>query len=297
MLSTKRTIEYGDTVIMYGGFQNINMVTLEEGKMFDNKRGHFGHDSIVGKKYGDKIDSRSGAVSGSLTVLPVSSGLWTLSCQRRTEILYVPDISLILLRLELQPGSIVVESGTGTGSLSTHILNAIANTGHLYTFEFHKQRAEAAEKTFKQHKMDHLVTVTCRDVCKDGFGLEEGVSNAAFLDLPSPWLAISSAKKILKQCGSLCSFSPCIEQVQKTCEAMRENNFSDITTIECLERPWDVSVTYFSNPTENPPKQKNNLPKKRKRVLNRKEGVLVMKPVVEVRGHTGYLTFAQKKSL
>jgi len=38
----------------------------------------------------------------------------------------------------------------------------------------------------------------------------------------------------------LCSFSPCIEQVQRSCSAMSDNSFTDITTLECLQRALDV---------------------------------------------------------
>jgi tRNA (adenine57-N1/adenine58-N1)-methyltransferase len=39
-----------------------------------------------------------------------------------------------------------------------------------------------------------------RDVCDEGFQLEN-VADAVFLDLPSPWKALESAKKAIKKEG------------------------------------------------------------------------------------------------
>ena len=38
----------------------------------------------------------------------------------------------------------------------------------------------------------------------------------------------------------MCSFSPCIEQVQRTCEKLQAHGFRDIQTTECLARAFDV---------------------------------------------------------
>jgi len=40
--------------------------------------------------------------------------------------------------------------------------------------------------------------------------------------------------------GRLCSFSPCIEQVQRSCSVMHDVGFTDVTTLECLQRVLDV---------------------------------------------------------
>lgn len=70
--------------------------------------------------------------------------------------------------------------------------------------------------------MSSLVTVGVRDIQGEGFPEEFcGRVDSVFLDLPQPWLAIPSAAKMLKPDGTLCSFSPCIEQVQRSCEALR----------------------------------------------------------------------------
>jgi len=53
----------------------------------------------------------------------------------------------------------VIESGTGSGSLSHSFLRTIAPTGHLYTFDFHEQRVEFAKKEFAEHGLGQLVTL------------------------------------------------------------------------------------------------------------------------------------------
>jgi tRNA (adenine57-N1/adenine58-N1)-methyltransferase len=65
------------------------------------------------------------------------------------------------------------------------------------------------------------------------------------LDLPAPWEVIDYAKEALREDGKLCTFSPCIEQIQKTYEALHKANFTDLKMIECLLRPYEVRKTTF----------------------------------------------------
>jgi len=44
------------------------------------------------------------------------------------------DNSAIVFKLELRRGSVVIEAGTGSGSLSCAIAESIGEEGHLYTF-------------------------------------------------------------------------------------------------------------------------------------------------------------------
>lgn len=91
-------------------------------------------------------------------------------------------------------------AGTGSGSLSHAILRTIAPTGHLHTVEFHQQRAETAAQEFREHRVDHLVTVRNQDVCRDGFGVS-GAADAVFLDIPSPWEAVTHARTAMRRRG------------------------------------------------------------------------------------------------
>lgn len=93
-------------------------------------------------------------------MLQPTPDLWTLSLPHRTQIIYTPDISMIIFQLELKPGSIVIESGTGSGSLSHSFLRAIKPLGHLHTFDFHEQRCDIARQEFTSHGLGDYVTVS-----------------------------------------------------------------------------------------------------------------------------------------
>ncbi len=126
----------------------------------------------------------------------------------------------------------VVESGTGSGSLTHSLARTVAPTGHVYTFDFHQHRSETASQEFRSHGLAPVVTASHADACSEtGFGrdleLNGGAADAVFLDLPHPWDAMCNARKVLKKNGRarICSFSPCVEQVQRTAAKMRELGF------------------------------------------------------------------------
>jgi len=244
--SYKEVIEMGDLVIIYVNFNTMYPVYVTETVLskkgvevehiFQTKYGALKVPDLVGKKFGTKVQ----LTRGYAYALHPTPELWTKTLPHRTQILYATDISMILCQLELRPGSVVVESGTGSGSLSHSIIRTIAPTGHLHTFDFHEQRVETARQEFSKHGLGDMVTCISRDVCGNGFNLENK-ADAVFLDLPHPWEAVPHAKTAIKMTGGrICSFSPCIEQVQKTCESLKACGFNEISTLECLLREFQV---------------------------------------------------------
>ncbi|KAJ3099191.1 tRNA (adenine(58)-N(1))-methyltransferase catalytic subunit trmt61a [Phlyctochytrium planicorne] len=236
---SKNPICVGDVVIAYMSPEAMAVVQVAEGQTYNNRYGTFKHDEMIGKGWGSLMYSHN--KKGTIYLLHPTPELWTQVLNHRTQILYMPDISLITAQLGLRPGSIVVESGTGSGSFSHSLARTISPNGRLFTFEFHDQRASTAKVEFETHKLSSIITIECRDVCKNGFGLEN-VADAVFLDLPSPWEAIAAAKLALKKghVGRICSFSPCVEQIQKCGQALADNGFFDIRMFEVLIRPYEV---------------------------------------------------------
>jgi tRNA (adenine57-N1/adenine58-N1)-methyltransferase len=201
------------------------------------------------------------ASSGFIHLLPPTPESWTASLPHRTQVVYTPDYSYILHRLRVRPGSTIIEAGAGSGSFTHAAVRAVFNgyptdqppskkrrLGKVCSFEFHAQRAGKVQEEIKQHGLDGLVEATHRDVYNDGFLLGDpktGASpkaNAVFLDLPAPWLAI---KHLVRDppLGSespldpstpvhICSFSPCIEQAQRTISTLRQYSWLSISMVE-----------------------------------------------------------------
>ena len=145
--------------------------------------------------------------------------------------------------------------------------------GKVWSFEFHEQRHDKLQKEIKDHGLERVVQITHQDVCEAGF-LVEGKSplaDSVFLDLPAPWLALpllarSWAPTIKEGTGDvngimgevrsenkpfisplnpfgpvhICTFSPCIEQVQRTVSVMRQLGWVDISMVEVAAKRFEI---------------------------------------------------------
>ncbi|KAH8868381.1 hypothetical protein KSF78_0003979 [Schistosoma japonicum] len=279
----KDIAQYGDCIIIdLGKFKNSTTV-LKKGDVLQTRFGAMKHDDCVGKKYGSKIQTSGGYVY----ILPLSPVLWSETLPHRTQIIYPCNASLIVGGLDLCPGKWVFEAGTGSGSLTHFLAQAILPHGRVHTFDFHSERIDLASKEFNSHSLGDIVKADMRDVCNEYFpsvGSELNPSgvDAVILDLPRPWVVIphlastfrpDSGEKTLfglqvaihrfyperdnknsitdlnaLLVSRVCLFSPCIEQVQRSCTALLKSGFEHISTMECLEREFDVSRTTLNVP-------------------------------------------------
>lgn len=144
-----------------------------------------------------------------------------------------------------------------------------------------------------------------RDVCKLGFPNEQivqryGGATQLFLDLPSPWLVVPSAAKIInpERIGRICCFSPCIEQVQRTCEALKKEGFTEIKMFEVLTRDHQISTEVIPDLPLLFDADALKVDKIDKRKRGHGSGAKITGGTLmtscgdTMRGHTSYLTFA-----
>jgi len=257
LFNGKKLIQEGDIVIIYNSHADISFIKIKKGEIYTNKVGEFPAESFIGAPFGSRVTTQNAYThqvisknkSGKSTctlkstkyivALEPTPELWTKCLDHRTQITYDLDNSLVIFNLHLVPGNVVVESGTGSGSLSMFLARAVSKKGHVYTHEYNLDRFNHATRDFHDHGLDDVVTCVHRNVYEDGF-LEElqGKADAVFLDLPMPWLAIDHSVRVLKPFGRVCTFSPCIEQVQKTVQYLSNRGFSHIQTVECLLKEY-----------------------------------------------------------
>ncbi|MGB9741298.1 MAG: tRNA (adenine-N1)-methyltransferase [Candidatus Bathyarchaeia archaeon] len=250
-------ISEGDYVLLYLTQRKTYLVKAEAGKTFHTHKGFIKFDDLIGKEYGSKFLSNTGVEFVALKPLLRD---FIMKSARQTQITYPKDIALIIMFSGIGPGSHVVEAGTGTGALTIALAHYVKPNGRVYSYEIRAEFLKTAEKNLRRAGLADFVELKNKDITE---GIDESDIDAVVLDLATPWLVIPYAYRVLKPCGTIVSFSPTIDQVVKTAEALKENAFVDAETVECLMRGMQVERGKT-------------------------------RPQTLMTGHTGYVTFARK---
>ena len=254
---TDQKIAEGDNIILHLDVRRTYMVKVEAGKTFHTHKGYMKFDDVIGREYGAAITSSLGT---QFTVLKPILTDYILKTARNTQILYPKDAALIIMFSGIGPGSRVVESGTGTGALTTALAHYVMPAGRIFSYDIREEGQKTAQKNLTRSGHIDYVELKLKDVT---MGIDERDVDAVVLDLAVPWLVIAHAYEALKPSGTLVSFSPTIDQVVKTVEALREQNFVNIETFECIMRGMQIERGKT-------------------------------RPQTLMTGHTGYITHARK---
>ena len=229
---------------------------------FHTHKGIIEFNDIIGKEYGTVCFSKPYNTQGyKFYVLKPLLADFITHMSRKTQIIYPEDAGMIILYSGIEPGSIVIEAGCGSGALTCVLGNYVRPNGHIYSYDIREKSLKRAIKNVERAELENYVSIEYGNIITDD--MEHRNVDSIVLDLAEPWNVINKARKYLKQSGILFSFSPTIEQVKKTTFALRENEFIEINTFELLKRKIQV--------------KKN-----------------ATRPEVRMIGHTGYLTFGRK---
>ncbi len=256
-MPSRQRIREGDNVLLYLSKRRSYMVKVERSKSFHTHKGYVELDSLIGKEYGTRLLSN---LDTEFVALKPSLRDFIFKAQRKTQITYPKDVALIVMFSGIGPDNRVVEAGTGAGALTTALASYVKPSGRVYTYEIKPEFQEVALKNLKKAHVEDYVELKSKDIT---LGIEEKNVDAVILDLATPWLVVAHAYGALRGSGNIVSFSPTIDQVVKTVEALEESGFVDIGTFECMMREMQVARGKT-------------------------------RPQTLMTGHTGYVTYARK---
>ncbi|MHA1754407.1 MAG: tRNA (adenine-N1)-methyltransferase [Candidatus Odinarchaeia archaeon] len=250
-------ISVGDlALLVLRGFKRW-LIKVKKDEEFHTHKGVIKFNDIIGKSYGCEVTTSMGA---KIKVFKPLLSDAVIKMKRPTQIIYPKDVGVILAFTGISSGFKVGEAGIGSGGLTLFLANSVKPDGKVYGYDIREESIKATVKNLKKFKLDDFVEIKKHDVT-DGF-LETNL-DVIILDLATPWLVVPKAYEALKNSGVLVSYSPTIEQTQKTVFELEKNNFSDIKTFECILR----EILVRENKT---------------------------RPATLMVGHTGYITFARK---
>lgn len=230
-----RPFRAGDRALLIDSKRRRYLVTLAEGGEFHSHTGVLPHSALIGHDEGITVRTSHG--SRLIAVKPTLAE-FVLKMPRGAQVIYPKDLGPILMLADLFPGARVLESGVGSGALSTTILRAIGVEGHLYGYELRAEFAEKAQRNVAAFLgPDQPFEVEIRDVYE---GIDVTDLDRVILDLPEPWRVVEHAEKALHPGGILVSYLPTIGQVARLHEALAESAFGLAETIEVLNRSWHV---------------------------------------------------------
>jgi len=182
------------------------------------------------------------------------------SVRREAQIIGTKDAPALLWNCDVKPGDFVLEIGAGSGALTLALAHAVGSKGRVVTYDIRPEFLDRARDNVTAADLEGVVEFKIGDGRK---GVVERGADAMILDIPDPWEAVDGAATVLRPCGHFASYSPNMEQVNRTVATLRKSTFVEIRSVEIIEREIVAHET-GTHPSFAP------------------------------LGHTGYLTFARK---
>ncbi|MDD5216946.1 MAG: tRNA (adenine-N1)-methyltransferase [Candidatus Omnitrophica bacterium] len=187
-------------------------------------------DDWIGKEYGTKVVCQHGE---GFLLKPTMDDLM-MKASRESGIIYPKDAAFLMIKSGIASGSKVLEVGTGSGSLTMALAQAVAPTGHVHTFDRRTDLPQNAVRNIARAGLNAYVTFHQREAAEP---FPEKGFDAVILDIPTPWEEVDVVKEALAGGGHLVSLNPTFNQIETMAEALRTRGFIQVECCELLQRP------------------------------------------------------------
>ena len=220
----------GDLAQLVGLRHKHFILSLQAGSKFETHRGVIQHNELIGKPWGTQVFSHLGS---PFFLLQPSLADLLIDLPRTTQILYPKDIGFILVTMGVGHGQTVLEAGTGSGSMTTALAYSVGPAGRVISYEVKPDVQNLARKNLSRFGLESRVDFKLRDI---QLGFDETDVDSFFLDVPNPYDYVRQVRAALKSGGFLGCLVPTFNQIEKTLQALYQNNFAFIEVCEILLR-------------------------------------------------------------
>lgn len=207
---------------------------LVEGEKLHTHYGVIEHNALIGQVLGSEITSHKGQ---KFYLLAPNTDDLIRDIKRQSQIIFPKDIGFILMKLAIAPGKTVIESGTGSGGLTTVLAQMVGPQGRVLSYDIREDMQALARKNLERVGLAERVTFKHRDIAQ---GYDETDADALFLDVPNPWDYVTQAHTALKGGGFFGSILPTANQVSRLLDALQKNRFDFLEVCEVLIRYYKV---------------------------------------------------------
>lgn len=222
-----------DLVLLLAPDDKRFLIRLIPGAQLHTHRGFIPHDAIIGQPFGNAVTTQLGQ---RFLLLQPSTFDLVMHVKRASQIVYPKEIGYILLRMNIVPGTRVIESGTGSGGLTLALSRFVRPGGCVYTYEERVDMIELAHKNLERVGALDVVQLKQRDIRA---GFDERNVDALFLDVREPWMFLAQAHAALKGGGFFGSLVPTANQLTDLLREMESfGGWTDVEVIEILMRRY-----------------------------------------------------------
>lgn len=227
------------------------LIRVKKDQRFQTHVSSLNLSDLIGLKFGSKTPDGKYYVFKPLLIDHV------MKFKRPTQIIYPKDAAYILLKLNVSPGSKVLELGTGSGAMTAYLANAVKPNGKVYSFDVNEEYLNVAKRNLEVAGLLDYVNLSLfkANLPKEEFDL-------AFVDIGDPWVWIDQIWISLKPSSPIGFLLPTYNQLEKLYASFK-GKFYPEETVEIIVRRLQVA--------ENKTRPQNF-----------------------VTGHTAFLTFARK---
>ena len=164
-------IHDGDLIFLVLDFKRRWLRKVESGKDYHTDKGFFKYDEIIGKDFGTTATLQPSQKKIAL-LKPLPSDI-VMHMKRESQIIYPEDIGLILTYGDIHPGSVIMEAGVGSGTVTSIMAMFAQKDGHIYTHDVRPIAMKQAQQNLDKMGVSPYCTIALKDICQEELSIPD----------------------------------------------------------------------------------------------------------------------------